>query len=373
MGAQPSNLNIDENDIRRMVTHPDCEVRAVLTQKVCRQINAVELTALEQKTVSAILAFIVKDSATMVRRALAITLKKSKNLPREIAQKLIRDVDSIVSPVLIHSPVLTDADLIDILKSKAASKIMAISKRERIKGDLVKPIIRFGDSRAVASVAANDGAEIGTHLGDQLLDIYHDNDLVKKSLIARRDLPAPIVEKLITMVNAEMAVRLHQNHKIPVNVAINIANQSRERASIDFISQYWVSRGLTILINRLEREDRLTSSMIVRAACCGQIPMVERTLAKKSGVSLSKASLMVHDRGPFGLKTLCTQSGLSDRDFSIIRAAIAIFRDMELKGRQLSREKFQKAMLERILSLPMAFPDEDLDYLFDKLDSIESH
>ena len=196
MGAQPTGLNIEADDIRRMVTHPDREVRAALTQKVCRKIRSVQLTELEQKTVSSLLAFIVKDSAAMVRRALAVTLKKSPNLPREIAQKLIRDVDSIASPVLTHSPVLTDEDILDILKSKAASKIMAISKRERIKGNLVKAIIRFGDSRAVASLAANDGAEIGVELGNQLLEIYHDNDLVKESFIARRDLPLPVVEKI---------------------------------------------------------------------------------------------------------------------------------------------------------------------------------
>jgi uncharacterized protein (DUF2336 family) len=371
-GAQPSNLNIDQDDIRRMVTHPDRDVRASLTQKVCRQIRAAELTEKEQKTVSAILGYIVNDSASMVRRALAITLKKSKNLPREIAQKLIRDVDSIASPILVHSPVLTDEDLVDILKSKAASKIMAISKRERIKGDLVKAIIRFGDSKAVASLAANDGAEIGAQLGNQLLDMYHDNDLVKESFIARRDLPTSVVEKLITLVSAEVAVRLHQKHGVPVEMATELANQSRERASVDLLSQPWVLRDINVLVSRLEREGRLTNTLIVRAACCGQIQMVERAFARKSGVGLQKASLMVHDSGPFGLKALCTRSGLSDRDFGIVRAAIAIYRDMELKGSQLSRMKFQKTMLERVLSLPLAFSDEDMDYLFDKLDAVEA-
>ena len=373
MSARPSNLNLDQDDIRRLVTHPDHEVRAVLTLKICRQIRAAELTDREQLVVSQVLGFIVNDSAAMVRRALAITLKKSKNLPRSIAQKLIRDVDSIASPVLTHSPVLTNEDLVDILKSKAASKIMAISKRERIQGDLVKAIIRFGDSRVVASLAANDGAEIGIQLGNQLLDIYHDDDLVKESMIARRDLPTPVVEKLITLVSAEVAVRLHHKYSIPVEVATDLANQSRERASVELLSQPWVSRELNVLVGRLEREGRLTTTLIVRAACCGQIPLLERALARKSGVSLHKTSLMIHDSGPFGLRALCTQSGLADRDFSILRAAIAIYRDMEMKGAQMSRAKFHKTMLERILSLPLAFTDDDMQYLFDKLDGIEAN
>ena len=372
MSAQPSNLNIDHDDIRRAVTHPDREVRAAITQKVCRHIRSIELSKQERKVVSSILSLIVKDTAALVRRALAVTLKQSTNLPHSIAQKLMRDVDTIAAPVLEYSPVLTDEDLIEVLKSKAATKILAISKRERIKGDLVKAIIRFGDSKSVASVAANDGAEIGAQLGEQMLDMYHDNDLVKESFIARRDLPSRTVEKLITMVSAELAVRLHEKHGLSPKVAIDIANQSRERASIDFMSQTWVARDLTILINQLEREGRLTNSLIVRAACCGQIPLVEHAFARKSGIKLSKASLMVHDSGPFGLKSLCRQADLAEREFTIIRAAIAIYRDMEQKSAPVSQEKFRQTMLERVLSLPLELPDEDIDYFMDKLDQLEA-
>ena len=81
---------------------------------------------------------------------------------------------------------------------------------------------------------------------------------------------------------------------------------------------------------------------------------------------------MVHDSGPFGLRTLCKQSGLSAPEFNIIRAAIAIYRDMEQKNGQLSRTRFQKTMLERILSLPLVFSDEDMEYLFDKLDAVDA-
>jgi len=372
MGAQPSNLDIDHDDMRRLVTHPDQEVRAALTQKVCRHIRSIELNEQERQVVATILSFIVKDVASLVRRALAVTLKKSTNLPREIAQKLIRDVDTIAAPVLMHSPVLTDDDLVDILKSKAATKILAITKRERIKGDLVKAIIRFGDSNAIASVAANDGAEIGAQLGDQMLDMYYDNDLVKDAFVARRDLPIRTVEKLITLVSGDVAVRLHENYGIPADMAVRIGNESRERASVDFVSRSWVSRELTVLINQLDTAGRLTNTLIVRAACCGQIPFVEHAFARKSGVKLSKASLMVHDSGPFGLNALCSQAGLAEREFNIVRAAIAIYRDMEQKSAPTSREKFQKKMLERVLSLPLEMLEEDVDFFMDKLDSIDA-
>jgi uncharacterized protein (DUF2336 family) len=369
MRAQTSKLNIDPTDVKRLVSHPDRDVRAVLAQKVCRQIRSIELSAREREIVAQILHFIAKDAAAMVRRALAVTLKNSPNLPRDIAKKLIKDVDSIAAPVLTYSPVLTDEDLLDVLKSKAAAKILAISKRERIKGNLVKAILRYGDSHAVAAVAANDGAELGAELGSQMLEMYHDNDLVKESFIMRRDLPPTVVEKLITLVSSEMAIRLNEHHEVPIEMAIDLANRSRERASIDFISQSWVSHDLGYLVARLETEGRLTKSLIIRAACCGQIPFTEHAFAQKTGISLNKARLMVHDSGPFGLKALCKRAGLSEHDNCLIRAAITIYRDLELKGAGYSKEKFQTIMLERVLSLPIEFSEDDYDYLFEKLDA----
>lgn len=367
---QISALNLSSEDVKRLVSHPDRDIRAVLAQKVCRQIRNVKLSSVEQKVVAELLKLIVNDAAAMVRRALAITLKNSTNLPHDIAQKLIKDVDSIAVPILSHSPVLNDEDLLDVLKSKAAAKIMAISKRPHIAGKLVKALVRFGDSRVVASVAANDGAEIDEVLGAHMLELYRDNDLIKESFIARRDLPPLVVEKLISMISAEAAIRLNENHEIPIDVAIDLAGKARERAQIDFISQSWVSRDIASLTQRLDREYRLTTSLIVRAACCGQMRFVEQALAHKAEISLRKSALMVHDGGPFGLKALCKRASIGETDFILLRASIAIYKDLELKGGNYSKEKFQTLMLERVLSLPLALEDSDVDYLLEKLDCI---
>jgi len=365
-----AQLKINSKDVKHLVSHPDRDVRAVLAQKICRQIKTLDLARSEHEVVKQILWFIARDTAAMVRRALAVTLKNSPNLPKDIAKKLIQDVDSIAVPILTHSLVLDDEDLIEILKSKAAAKLMAISKRSYLGGDLVKAIIRYGDSLVVASVAANDGAQIGAELGSEMLDIYRDDDLIKASFIGRRDLPLLLVEKLLSMVSAETARRLYENHEIPLDIAVDIARKTFERASVDFIAQSWISRDLKLLIVRLDAEDRLTNSLIVRAACCGQIRFCEQALAQKSGVGLGKAALMIHDSGPFGLKALCMQAGLDGRDAAILRASIAIYRDLETSGGIKNKRVFQAVMLERVLTLPITFSTTDTDYLMDKLDAL---
>ena len=114
--------HLKTEDVKKAVRHPDETVRASAAQRVCRDIRAKNLSEAEREFAHKLLEHIAKDSADMVRRALAVTLKNSPKLPREIAIKLSADIDSIAVPVLTHSPVFTDADLVDILKSKAAAK-----------------------------------------------------------------------------------------------------------------------------------------------------------------------------------------------------------------------------------------------------------
>ena len=360
------NLNTD--DVKNVVRHPDETVRAIAAQRVCRDIRSKILSDDERKFARKLLIHIAEDSAEMVRRALAVTLKNSPKLPRDVAVKLSEDIESIAVPVLTHSPVFTDEDLVEVLKSKAAAKIIAVAKRVSVSDHVARAIIRFGDSQAVAEVAANDGALISEQTASEMLDIYKNEDLIAESMIARRDLPPKIVEKMITLVSEDMAVKITQRHAVSPDVAIDLATRTRERATLDFIDQSWVSKDLKGLVARIHAEGRLTTSLLIRGICSGQMRFAEHGLARLSGISVQKAVLMIHDGGPFGLKALCVRAGLNENMAQIIRAAVMIYRDLELSGLDYDRVYFQELMIERVLTLPFELPEADQIWFLEKLD-----
>lgn len=366
-------IHLDVEDIRLAVRHPDETVRALATQRICREVRDNALSKHERIFSSKLLEYIAQDSAELVRRALAVTLKNSPKLPRDIAIKLAKDIETIAVPVLTHSPVFTDQDLVDILKSKAAAKAIAVAKRISVSDHVAKAIIRFGDSSAVAEVAANDGALISEDTASEMLDIYKNDDLIaqgmiEKGMIARRDLPPRIVEKMITLVSEDVAIQLVKQHSVPVSLAIDLASRTRERALLDFIDQSWVAKDLSSLVKAIDSQGRLTTSLIIRAAGSGQIRFLEQALAQLSGIGIRKAVLMIHDGGPFGLKALCARVGLDENSTQIIRAACAIFRDLELTGLTYNRRSFQELMIERVLTLPFELPEAEQLWFLEVLD-----
>jgi len=363
--------HLSEEDIRILVRHPDPEKRANAAQRICRTVRKTPLSDNETKLALDLLKFMAKDAVEMVRRALAITLRNSPDLPRAVALQLIADVDNIALPIIENSPVLTDDDLIELLKSDAAAKVIAVAKRPKVSGNLVKAIVRYGDSKAVATVAANDGALIDAETAEDILDFYYDDDLIREAMISRADLPNSVMEKLISMVSEEAAVVMNKRHNISGPQAASIAGQARERASLELINEEDSDREIREFSLHMSQMGRLTPSFIIRAIGLGRMSVVKHSLAVLAGISSNKAGLMMFDTGPFGLSALCKQANLSDLNTRIVRAGCAIYRDLEISGIEYDAEYFQTIMLERTLTLPFEIPEPDKEWLMERLDATD--
>lgn len=370
--GEPALEKLSEDDIRILVRHPDPEKRANAAQRICHTVRKSELSESEMRLATDLLKFMAQDAVEMVRRALAITLRNSAELPRSVAIKLIADVDNIAIPIIENSPVLTDEDLITLLKSSAAAKITAVARRPKVSGNIVKAIVRYGDSKAVATVAANDGALIDAETAEDILDFYYQDDLIKEAMISRSDLPNSIMEKLITMVSEEAAVVLKQKHNIDGQTAVNIASRSRERASLDLVHENQTDKEIREFSLHMSQMGRLTPSFLIMAIGLGRMSVVKHSLAVLAGISSNKAGLMMFDTGPFGLSSLCKQAGLDDLSVRIVRAGCAIYRDLEISGIEYDAEYFQTLMLERTLTLPFEIPELDKVWLMERLDAADA-
>ena len=84
-----------DEEIRQLVRGPTDEDRAVVAHRLCRRIDA-QLSDEERAAAAEVLRLMAADAAELVRRALAVTLRRSPHLPRDVALKLAADLDSIL-------------------------------------------------------------------------------------------------------------------------------------------------------------------------------------------------------------------------------------------------------------------------------------
>ena len=114
--------HLTQRDVERLLADPSPQTRAEMAAKVAASLESVRLTDGERKLAEGIVRVMARDAAERVRQALAENLKSSQSLPRDVALTLARDVEAVALPVLGASSVLTDADLIELVRTGTVAK-----------------------------------------------------------------------------------------------------------------------------------------------------------------------------------------------------------------------------------------------------------
>ncbi len=115
MTVQTMRPALSENDLIRLVKGETSEDRATVAHRLCRRIATDVLSDDERVFADEIIQILAKDTAELVRRTLAVTMRNSPRLPHSVAVELAQDVESVALPLLENSPVFSDEDLIELV------------------------------------------------------------------------------------------------------------------------------------------------------------------------------------------------------------------------------------------------------------------
>ena len=346
---------LSDSDIRLLVKGAEPEERALVAHRLCRHMDRAVLTDDDRAEAHKILRLMARDAAEQVRRALAVTLKSSPLVPRDIANRLARDVESIAVPMLNYSPVFN-----------------AVARRPVLSETVTSVIAEVAAPEAVRAACENKGAAFTEKGLQSAIDRFEASETVLASIALRGALPASVSERLVTLITGELRERLISGHGVTPQTALAVAIGTRERASLDLVEQAARAADLPAFVAHLRRGQRLTASLLLRALANGQMSFFEWGLAELSGVPHHRTWLMVHDAGDLGLKAIYERAGLPGRLLPAFRAAVDAFHAMDFDGRPDDLQRFQRRMLERFLSQPQAMSAEDADYLLDKIDQLSA-
>lgn len=369
MSVHSMRPELSEEDIVRLMKGETSEERATVAHRLCRRI-AIDLLSEEERVYAdEIIGILAKDTAELVRRTLAVTLRNSPRLPHDVAVKLAQDVESVAIPVLESSPVFTDEDLIELVLAVTSAKQAAIAGRATLSGSLTEVICEHATKEAVEVASANPGADFTDKAFEDTVARFPANASIHESIVLRDHVPVHIAEKMVSLVSGDVFDMLINRHELPAQMAIDLAAGARERATVDLVEQAGRTTDMSRFVQQLNLNGRLTHSLIMRALCVGHMSFVEHSLAELSGVPHSRVWLMIHDAGPLGLQAIFDRSGLHRKLLPAFRAAVTVFHELELDGETNDKARFRMRMIERVLTQFQAIPKDDLDYLLEKLDS----
>ena len=358
-------------DVEALLADPAPGRRAKVVQQLAVDIDADRLSETEWKIALDIMRTMAADAETIVRQAVATSLKQSKHLPRDVAVALASDDIKIAQPILESSPVLTDQDLITVLAEGNGTKQVAIARRPEVSAEVAAAVIDTGNAAAVTTLVGNEGAALNEDLMQRTIDRYSRFETVKAAMVHRSELPVTISERLVALVSDRLKVVLASRHSLPADLATDILIEARERATVGLLTK-GTAQDTQALVAQLHARGRLTASLVLRALCMGDIRFTEDAMAEAAGVSSERASLLIHDGGPLGLKAIYKKSGFPDAMFPAFRVAVDMFHETQFDGDPADRERFASRVIERILTKYQEMESSDLDYLLSKLNKLKA-
>lgn len=358
---------LSQADVTRLLADPSADSRAGTASKLAQQLDQPGLTEAERKLAIDIIRLMAKDAAVRVREALSHNLKHSKELPNDVANALARDVESVAMPILEFSEILTDLDLISIVKSAGGNKQTAVARRATVSGSVADALIETKNADAVATLVGNEGAKLSEKHFERVIDGYGAIDAVQDSLVRRTKLPATIAEQLVTKVSENLRQYLVSHHELPANLAADLVLESRERATVGLLGPGAETVDVMQLVRQLKDGGRLTPTIILRSLCMGDMAFFEAAMAVMSRTPIVNARLLVHDNGALGLKSLYVRTGMPDRLYPAFRVAVDVVRETESDARDEDRRRYVSRMIERILTQFEDIGQDNIDYLLSKL------
>ncbi|MNX76545.1 hypothetical protein D3C86_1080570 [compost metagenome] len=359
---------LTESDIRRLIKSDAEDERAAAAHKLCRSIDRMPLDEADRAAAQKILTVMANDTAELVRRALAVTLKASDLMPREVARRLVADVDSVALPIISCSPAFTDDDLIEIIRAGSVVRQNAVASRGRVPRDVATVLAAEGCQSAVRALAANDNADLSEDALGVVIDRFGQASEIVSAIAYRQVLPLSVTERLVALASDAVREHLVTRHAVAPETAIQFAQFTRERVTVDLIDQARVSNDLPAFVAGLNARKVLNASLLLRALARGQMALFEHALAELTGTPHHRAWLMVHDAGPLGLKAIYDRAGLPPRLFQAFRAGVDTWRALQAEGGDVASEAFRQRMLERFLSQRPNASRDDLSYLMERLD-----
>jgi uncharacterized protein (DUF2336 family) len=166
-----------------------------------------------------------------VRAILADEIKHLHCVPKSVVDRLARDVEQIVAaPILEYSPLLSDADLVEIIAgAEAEHALRAVAKRRPLSSEVSDVIVGSLDIPAVAALLANPHAAIRERTLEELVENAESIEELHTPLTLRSDLSIRTIRRLASFVGTVLLESLTARGGLDEDTRIFLNRRLRTR------------------------------------------------------------------------------------------------------------------------------------------------
>jgi uncharacterized protein (DUF2336 family) len=323
--------------------------RAEATRSLARAWLISDLSEDDRAAAEGALLMLLDDASPLVRQAMAEVFSRSAEAPAAIVQALALDQASVALPVLEYSPLLIDADLVDIVATGDCAMQCAIARRTHLPASVCAAIAEVGTPSAALELIENAHADLAPFSWERIVERHGHLAAIRESMLVLEDLPAATRAALVAKLSETLAQFVVARNWLSADRADRIASEARERSTVNIAacSQGDDMRGL---VRHLRASGQLTAGLILRALLSGSLELFYCTLSELSGMPQERVAALLHDRGSASLHALLIRAGLPESTFAAFRVALEVNHENGFVDTAQGVVRLRRRMVERVLT-----------------------
>lgn len=282
----------------------------------------------ERTSMAAALTILLDDPSRPVRKAIAKVLASSPHSPGHVIRCLAHDVDEVALPILTRSPILTEAELVDLLAEGSDDAQCAIAARDSLPASICAAICEVGCEAACRVLLENRSAKVLQSSLLRLAQRFEDRPDLCDQLLKTRDLPLAMRFQLL--------MRLAQNlddhpivlERVPEHQRATFLSDAEDKVVLRLALEAG-AEDLPDFVEHLRQSGKLTTRLLLRAVCCGRLRFFAASLANLGGVPLPRLCKLLVSVRRSALQAILRKAGLPLRAHQAFLLAIDIARQAD--------------------------------------------
>jgi uncharacterized protein (DUF2336 family) len=273
------------------------------------------LTDRERSLMSEILRQLINDIESSVRRALAEKLAQYKEAPRDLVLALANDEIVVAQSILMHSDVLRDEELIEIIHHRTLEHQLAVAMRKSLNEPVSDALVETGNVDVIAKLLENHDARISGETMAYLVEQSQRVDSYQNPLLRRPELDPNLARRMYWWVSAALRRHILDNFAVkPSDFDDALEASASELAE----APTEPARRSDLLADSLARIETITPHILVETLRHGEIALFEAMLAKLTGIRPPLIRRLLFERGAEALAIACRVINVETPTFASI-------------------------------------------------------
>jgi uncharacterized protein (DUF2336 family) len=333
--------------------------RASAVRVLCRFYLQAEVADEVATAMEAALTVLLDDPAPEVRRALAEVLGPSPAAPHHIIISLAVDLPEIAEAVLARSPLLIDAELVDIAAAGTPPLQVAIAGRQHVSGAVAAALAEVGERASCMVLLNNPAAAIARISFRRIAERFGDDATMRDLLLKRPDLPADVHQMIIRRLGDVLGTMMVAKSWAEEERALAVTREACDRATVALAAET-ESDELPELVEHLRVTGQLTTGLLLRAVCAGNVALFETALAVLAHTPVERVASLVRAGRVGTLRAIYGKAGLPPRAFEAFAAALDTWRQIAEEGEPEDRYQATRRMVDAVLARYTQISDAEM-------------